>query len=207
MPVSALTLGDGKGKATIQWIETIGNKTLYFLKVGNITVFALEEGAARFAIGDSVAFDIDFSQVSINALGVAPMCMTNTLDGIFTKEKDVSKKFYHFYMNIGEAKLVPTERICEKVFACKGNKIFHTPLAYIVSVQDLTVAPANGAQNALSGTVQEILDYGKEKYAVIDVYGQKLTALYDGSVGDTVDVVVPVDAVTIKDKAIDIIIV
>ena len=207
MPVSALTLGDGKGKATIQWIETIGNKTLYFLKVGNITVFALEEGAARFAIGDSVAFDIDFSQVSINALGVAPMCMTNTLDGIFTKEKDVSKKFYHFYMNIGEAKLVPTERICEKVFACKGNKIFHTPLAYIVSVKDLTVAPANGAQNALSGTVQEILDYGKEKYAVIDVYGQKLTALYDGSVGDTVDVVVPVDAVTIKDKAIDIIIV
>ena len=207
MPVIALTLGDGKGKATIQWIETIGNKTLYFLKVGNITVFALEEGAARFAIGDSVAFDIDFSQVSINALGVAPMCMTNTLDGIFTKEKDVSKKFYHFYMNIGEAKLVPTERICEKVFACKGNKIFHTPLAYIVSVKDLTVAPANGAQNALSGTVQEILDYGKEKYAVIDVYGQKLTALYDGSVGDTVDVVVPVDAVTIKDKAIDIIIV
>ena len=207
MPVSALTLGDGTGKATIQWIETIGNKTLYFLKVGNITVFALEEGAARFAIGDSVAFDIDFSQVSINALGVAPMCMTNTLDGIFTKEKDVSKKFYHFYMNIGEAKLVPTERICEKVFACKGNKIFHTPLAYIVSVKDLTVAPANGAQNALFGTVQEILDYGKEKYAVIDVYGQKLTALYDGSVGDTVDVVVPVDAVTIKDKAIDIIIV
>ena len=207
MPVSALTLSDGTGKATIQWIETIGNKTLYFLKVGNITVFALEEGAARFAIGDSVAFDIDFSQVSINALGVAPMCMTNTLDGIFTKEKDVSKKFYHFYMNIGEAKLVPTERICEKVFACKGNKIFHTPLAYIVSVKDLTVAPANGAQNALFGTVQEILDYGKEKYAVIDVYGQKLTALYDGSVGDTVDVVVPVDAVTIKDKAIDIIIV
>ena len=207
MPVSALTLSDGTGKATIQWIETIGNKTLYFLKVGNITVFALEDGAARFAMGDSVAFDIDFSQVSINALGVAPMCMTNTLDGIFTKEKDVSKKFYHFYMNIGEAKLVPTERICEKVFACKGNKIFHTPLAYIVSVKDLTVAPANGAQNALSGTVQEILDYGKEKYAVIDVYGQKLTALYDGSVGDTVDVVVPVDAVTIKDKAIDIIIV
>ena len=100
MPVSALTLGEGNGKAAVQWIETIGNKTLYFLKVGDITLFSLEEGAARFAIGDNVAFDMDFSQVSVNALGVAPLCMTNTLDGIFTKEKDVSKKFYHFYMNL-----------------------------------------------------------------------------------------------------------
>jgi multiple sugar transport system ATP-binding protein len=96
MPISALTLGEGDGKATVQWIETIGSKTLYFLKVGDITTFSLEEGAARFAVGDSVAFDIDFSQVAISELGVAPLCMTNTLDGSFTKEKDVSKKFYHF---------------------------------------------------------------------------------------------------------------
>jgi hypothetical protein len=207
MPISALTLGEGDGKATVQWIETIGSKTLYFLKVGDITTFSLEEGAARFAVGDSVAFDIDFSQVAISELGVAPLCMTNTLDGSFTKEKDVSKKFYHFYMNIGDAKLIPTDLICEKVFACKGNKIFHTALEYIVSVKDLSVAPASGAQNALSGKVVEILDYGKEKYAVIDVYGQRLTALYDGKAGDAVDVIVPVEKVTIKDKSIDIIIV
>ena len=111
-------------------------------------------------------------------------------------------------MNIGNAKLVPSDRICEKVFACKGNKIFHTPLQYIVSVKALSVAPsASGAANVLSGKVLEILDYGREKYAVIDVYGQKLTALYNGNVGDEVDVAVPVDAVTIKDKTIDIIIV
>ncbi|MBE6926317.1 MAG: sn-glycerol-3-phosphate ABC transporter ATP-binding protein UgpC [Ruminococcaceae bacterium] len=207
MPVSALTLGKGDGKATVQWVEAIGEKTLYFLKVGDITVFSLEAGAARFAIGDNVAFDIDFSQISIGALGVTPLCMVNTLDGIFTKEKDVSKKFYHFYMNIGDAKLVPTDLICEKVFACKGNKIFHTPLQYIVSVKDLSVISACGTQNALTGKVLKILDYGKEKYAVIDVYGQTLTALYDGKVGDTVDVIVPVEKVTIKDKSIDIIIV
>ena len=59
----------------------------------------------------------------------------------------------------------------------------------------------------LTGTVTQILDYNREKYAVIDAYGQKITALYNGNLGDVVDVAVPVEAVTIKDKSIDIIIV
>ena len=208
MPISALTLGDGNGSAKVQWIETIGNKTLYFLQVGDLTLFSLEEGEARFAIGDEVKFDIDFTQMAIESLGVEPLSLVNTLDGIFTKEKDESRKFYHFYMNIGDAKLVPTDSICEKVFACKGNKIFHTPLQYIVAAKDLEVLPhANEAANTLTGEVLEILDYGRTKYAVIDVYGQKLIAAYDGNVGDMVDVLVPVETVTIKDKSIDIIIV
>ena len=208
MPVSALTLGEGNGRAKVQWLENIDGKTLYFLQVGELTLFSLEEGSARFAIGDEVKFDIDFTQMAIEALGVEPLNLTNTLDGVFTKEKDESRKFYHFFMNIGDAKLVPTESICEKVFACKGNKIFHTPLEYVVDAKDLTVLPSvEGAQNALTGKVLEVLDYGRAKYAVIDVYGQKLIAAYDGSAGDTVDVIVPVEAVTIKDKSIDIIIV
>ncbi len=208
MPISALTLGDGNGSAKVQWIETIGNKTLYFLQVGDLTLFSLEEGEARFAIGNEVKFDIDFTQMAIESLGVEPLSLVNTLDGIFTKEKDESRKFYHFYMNIGDAKLVPTDSICEKVFACKGNKIFHTPLQYIVAAKDLEVLPhTNEAANTLTGKVLEILDYGRTKYAVIDVYGQKLIAAYDGNAGDMVDVLVPVETVTIKDKSIDIIIV
>ena len=208
MPVGALTLGEGNGRARVQWIEVIDGKTLYFLTVGELTLFSLEEGSARFAVGDEVAFDIDFTQMAIESLGVAPLNLTNTLDGTFSKVKDESRKFYHFYMNVGEARLVPTDSICEKVFACKGNKIFHTPLEYIVEAKYLTVAPHNeNAENVLCGRVLEVLDYGRAKYAVIDAYGQKLIAAYNGNVGETVDVTVPVEAVTIKDKSIDIIIV
>ena len=72
----------------------------------------------------------------------------------------------------------------------------------------MTVAPHNdNAENVLCGRVLEVLDYGHAKYAVIDAYGQKLIAAYNGNVGETVDVTVPVEAVTIKDKSIDIIIV
>ena len=207
MPISAITLGAGNGEATVQWTERIENKVLYFLKVGELTLFSLECGEARFSVGDKVAFDIDFTQVSIASTDVKPLITANTLDGVFTKEKDQSRKFYNFYMEIGGARLVPTEGICEKLFACKGNKIFHTPLEYIVDADKLTVVSGGAEGNRLSGKVTEILDYGHIKYAKIDVNGQILTAAYNGNVGDSVDVLVPVEAVTIKDKSIDIIIV
>ena len=208
MPISALSLGAGNGEAKVQWTENIDGKTLYFLKVGELTLFSLEDGEARFNIGDSVAFDIDFTKVAVEELGIKPLCLTNTLDGIFTKEKDKSRKFYNFYMNIGTDRLIPTESICEKVFACKGNKIFHTPLEYIFEAKDATVSlHSEGDGNVIVGKVLEILDYGHTRYAVIDAHGQRITAAYEGKVGDEVNVSVPASALTIKDKSIDIIIV
>ena len=188
MPVSGLTLGQGKGCAKVQWIESINGKSLYFLKVGELTLFSLENGEARFGIGDEVAFDIDFTKVAIESLKVSPLNLTNTLDGSFTKEKNKANKCYDFFMNIGDARLVPTESICEKVFACKGNKIFHTPLEYIFEAKDASVAPhTEGKDGLLVGRVLELLDYGHTTYAVIDVYGHKLTVAYNGKVGDMVD--------------------
>ena len=207
IPISALTLGAGAGKANVQWVENVEGKNLYFLKVGDLTMFALEEGEARFKAGDVVDFDIDFTKVGIEALGIAPINLTNTLDGTFTKEKDKSRKFYNFYMNVGAAKLIPTVPACEKIFACKGSKIFRTPLEYIFDASVVTVTPhEEGATDVLTGTVSEIRDYGFVRYATIDTEGQKVVAAYDGAVGDHVDLHVPAESIVIKDKSIDIII-
>ena len=207
IPISALTLGAGAGKANVQWVENVEGKNLYFLKVGDLTMFSLEEGEARFKAGDIVDFDIDFTKVGIEALGVAPINLTNTLDGTFTKEKDKSRKFYNFYMNVGTAKLIPTVPACEKIFACKGSKIFRTPLEYIFDASVVTVTPhEEGATDVLTGTVSEIRDYGFVRYATIDTEGQKVVAAYDGAVGDHVDLHVPAESIMIKDKSIDIII-
>ena len=207
IPISALTLGAGAGKANVQWVENVEGKNLYFLKVGDLTMFSLEEGEARFKAGDIVDFDIDFTKVGIEALGIAPINLTNTLDGTFTKEKDKSRKFYNFYMNVGAAKLIPTVPACEKIFACKGSKIFRTPLEYIFDASVVTVTPhEEGTTDVLTGTVSEIRDYGFVRYATIDTEGQKVVAAYDGAVGDQVDLHVPAESIVIKDKSIDIII-
>jgi hypothetical protein len=207
IPISALTLGAGAGKANVQWVENVEGKNLYFLKVGDLTMFSLEVGEARFKAGDIVDFDIDFTKVGIEALGIAPINLTNTLDGTFTKEKDKSRKFYNFYMNVGTAKLIPTVPACEKIFACKGSKIFRTPLEYIFDASVVTVTPhEEGATDVLTGTVSEIRDYGFVRYATVDTEGQKVVAAYDGAVGDHVDLHVPAESIVIKDKSIDIII-
>jgi hypothetical protein len=208
MPVSALTLGSGSGNATVQWIESIDDRTLYFLTVGDLTLFSLVDGDAKYSVGDHVSFDIDFARVSIESFGIEPQKMINALDGIFTKIKNPSTKVYDFFADIDGAKLQPGDATCEKLFACKGNKIFHTPLEYVIDANELAVHPiGESVYNALRGTVLEILDYGQTKYAVIDTCDQRLIAKYDGKPGDEVEVFVPVDKLTIKDKTIDITIV
>ena len=208
MPIEALTIGEGCGNAKVQWKEQIEDKTLYFLTVDDLTLFSLGDKNTSFNIGDEVKFDIDFTKISSEKLGIEPLRLTNTLDGIFTKEKNKATKVYDFYMNVGKQRLVPNDSICEKLFACKGNKIFHTPLEYIIDANELAVHPiGKSVYNALRGTVLKILDYGQTKYAVIDTCDQRLIAKYDGKPGDEVEVFVPVDKLTIKDKTIDITIV
>ena len=141
MPIEALTIGAGCGTAKVQWKEQIEDKTLYFLTVDDLTLFSLGDKNTSFNIGDEVKFDIDFTKISSEKLGIEPLRLTNTLDGIFTKEKNKATKVYDFYMNVGKQRLVPNDSICEKLFACKGNKIFHTPLEYVIDANELAVHP------------------------------------------------------------------
>ena len=208
MPISALTLGRGNGKARIQYIENINDKILYFIKVGDLTLFSIEEGEARYQIGDEVSFDIDFYAISIESLEVEPLSLVNRLPGSFIKVKN-AKKEYDFFMHIAEANLIPSDRICEKLFACKGTKIFNTSLEYEFEAKDAQVYLASevDSANMLTGTVTEILDYGQKVYARVDVGCGSVVVEYNGSVGDSVAISIPADAFTIKDKQIDIIIV
>ncbi len=205
MPISALKLGEGGGKATIEWTENIDGKTLYFIKVGDLTLFSIETGDARYERGAEVNFDIDMRFVKIEAAGIQPLHMTNYLFGGFSKEKDNDNKIYNFHMEISGQQLVPTKTLCEKLFTCKGTKIFRTPLEYIFDIESACVVDAG--ENVLEGKVAKILDYGKNIYAVVDIGGgNSVTLEYSGSVGDRVKLAINGSAIAVKDKSMDIII-
>lgn len=208
MPIDALTIGNGKGKAEIEWIEEIQNKTLYFLKVEELTLFSIKEGSPKYKIGDKVNFDIELCKIAIEECNIQPLTMINELPGNFIKVKNKQKE-YDFYMQTGSTKLVPSVRICEKLFACKGTKIFNTDLLYEFNTDDLSVRLYEGelANHRLIGIVKEVFDYGTKKYAKIDVESGIVLAKYDGKVNDKVMIDIDVDKITIKDKAINIIIV
>ncbi len=208
MPINALTIGNGKGKAEIEWIEEIQNKTLYFLKVEELTLFSIKEGSPKYKIGDKVNFDIDLCKIAIEECNIKPLTMVNELPGNFIKVKNKQKQ-YDFYIQIGSTKLVPSTRICEKLFACKGTKIFNTDLLYEFNTSDLSVRlyEEELANHRLVGIVKEVFDYGTKKYAKIDVESGIVLAKYDGKVNDKVMIDIDVDKITIKDKVVNIIIV
>lgn len=205
IPISAVTLGKGFAKAKIELIEQVDDTILYFLKVGNITFFAKEEKHQRFNIDDEVLFDIDFSQITINEALIKPLNLTNRLEGTFIKEK-VSKNEYNFYLKIGKYKLIPSRRICEKLFACKGTKIFNTALIYEFNAKDLNISKESG-KNRLSGKIIEVLDYGMKKYSKVDIGSNTVIVKYNGTINEIIELDIDVDKITIIDKFIDIIIV
>ena len=205
MPISALRLGEGDGRATVQSTECIDGRTLYCLKVGDYTLFTIEDGEARYFSGDVVPFDIDMRCISMEACGITPLDRQNSIRGKFTKEKNKATKTYNFHMEVSGQRLVPKKELCEKLFACKGTKIFHTPLAYMFGID--SVAVVNEGENVLRGTVTCILDYGFVSYASVDLGdGNSVTVEYSGKEGDKVLLAINGDAISVKDTALDIII-
>lgn len=207
MPVSALTIGAGSGKAKIKSVEQIESKTLYVLSINGTILFSLEDGEPRYEVGADVNFDIDMCRISVRDAGIDPVNTVNSIDGDFIKEK-INRKNYEFYIRVLGHKLQPSVRICEKLFGCKGTSIFKTPLNYSFDASAITARPYDSeAQNALRAVVNKIDDYGYIKYATCDCNGASLIAAYDGKVGDEVSLEINVDEIVIKDRSIDIIIV
>ncbi len=205
MPVTALRLGEGEGRATVQRIEEAEGKTLYVIKAADLTLFGIEKGSSRYRPGDSVSFGIDMKSIRVDACGILPLHLQNHLLGKFIKEKAADKKHYRFYMEIEGQRLSPTEKLCKKLFSCKGTKIFQTSLEYLFDA-DAVLAENAQHRNALSGTVTEILDYGEDIYAKVAVGGQSITVRYSGNVGDQVNLLIDISRVEVKDRSLDIII-
>ena len=207
MPTEAISLGRGNGKAILNRVEEIEGKTLYLLRAGDVTLFAVESGEPRFNVGDSIAFDIDMRKVRIPECNVQPLNMTNAVRGAFIKEKKKGEKVYSFYMTIGDQKLLPDVDVAKKLFACKGTKIFSTDIEYLFDISDVSVFDSYYENATLVGTVEESLGYNEEVYAKVRVGDQVITVASDASVGDTVYLSINAKNITVKDRKLDIIIV
>ena len=208
MPVSALHLGEGEGKATVQWIENFEGKTLYFLKVQDLTLFALENGDPVHKIGEVVSFNIDARYITVPECGILPLKRENSVAGTFSKEKkEDDKNSYNFYMEMAGLKVRPTPELCKKLFACKGTKIFRTDLEYVFDAHDIHVVDMKRENVTIPGKVSEVLDYGVAKYVRVAVGNESIIVAHDGKIGDEVNMILDCDRLTVKDKSLDITIV
>ncbi len=239
LPGDAILLGTGSGRAMVEEVEeipadAIPHQTqgqehpplawLYRLTVGGETFFAREsesEGhTPRFAVGDTLPFDVDFSRISIEAAGIQPLPLASELHGRFTKEKVLDEKVdspthgrrvYQFFLEIADQPIEAEKSLSEKLFSCKGSGIFSTALTYRFPADAVTVTPRSeprpAQRTAISGRVIEVLDYGRMTYARIAVGTRRIIAPYTGHAGETVLLTIDQSRLTILDRDVDMIIV
>ncbi len=230
LPVEAILMGTGSGRATVEEIECFavgdGGETqriLYRLSVCGEVFFALEttetadERTApipRFRVGDVVPFDVDFSRITVESAGISPLPKENVLEGRFLKEKAPAKqgnaRGYRFFLDVSDQPIAADEALSQKLFSCKGVGIFHLPLTYRFRADSVSVVPrgrADGERRTLIGKVTDILDYGRTTYARIAVGGQRLIAPYRGAKGDAVSLTLDQSRLSVMDSRAGIIIV
>ncbi len=207
LPSDAILLGQGEGKATVTNVETVDRKSLYELNVDGLTLFAVESGDARYQPGDAVSFGIDCRKLSVADCGITALELTNTLPGKFVKEK-VDRKHYDFFLEVENQRVHSAPDLSRKLFAIKDTKIFATPLEFDFDASAVSLTRnVDGERTAFRGTVEKILDYGTHRYAQVTLGNHSIIAPYDGQGGDEVSIFIDSTGISVKDRALDIIIV
>ncbi len=234
LPTEAILLGTGSGRARVEEIETLPHADghpeahLYRLSVSGETFFAretvIDEKKPRFAVGDMLPFDVEFSQISVEAAGIMPLPAENELHGHFTKEKMLDdrassptrgRRIYRFFMEIADQPIEAEAALSEKLFSCKGSGIFSTPLTYrfpsdavtVSSREETATKEASNPRTTLSGKVETLLDYGRTTYARIAVGARHLIAPYAGKLGEAVTLTLDQNRLSVIDREVDMIIV
>ena len=214
LPSDAILLGTGAGRARVRATETVTDTRddstliLYQLDVGGEVFFATERGDARFAAGDTVPFDLNFSRITVEKAGIHPLPRENELDGRFTKEKVTDgrpdsptkgRKIHRFFLEMADMPVEADESLREKLFSCKGSAVFHLPLTYRFPVESVRVLPRREGAG-IYGRVSAILDYGRTTYASITVGTRQVIAPYEGSVGDAVTLQMDQSRLSVVDR-------
>ncbi len=218
LPTEAILLGTGSGRAKIMEVETFplpadapvqdGYRILYRLDIGGEVFFASEFGGVRFSAGDTVPFDPDFRRITVEAADIHPLPDENELLGHFTKEKALDdrpdspthgRRVHRFFAEIADIPVEAEPELCEKLFSCKGSGIFRIPLSYRFPPEAVRVFPRDEGRG-ISGRITAIMDYGRTTYARIAVGAREIIVPCDGTVGDSVTLMIDQSRLTVVDR-------
>lgn len=212
VPNNAIILGEGNCKAKVEEIEEIHGKYLVRLSSSDDTYFVLIDNADGLKVGQSIGYTLDAKKIALTgAAEISPLATLNDMDGSFVKlrEKgDNGRSQYNFYIKIAERLIPASDEVSAKLFAGKGNKIFKSPLSYIADASDIAVAKSDeDVLGSIMGEVKDILDYGCEKFAMVSVGDIVVNVLLkeDIQVGDKVALTIDQNALSVKDKELDIV--
>ncbi len=234
LPSEAILLGTGAGRARVEAVEPLSvtdspdGGHLYRLTIGGEVFFTPELGSeARYAVGDTVPFDVDFSRITVETAGISPALIIsplpteNRLNGRFIKEKvlddregspTAGRRIWRFCEEIADQPIEADKALSEKLFSCKGSSIFGLELAYLFPADAAMVLLREPRScRALGAKVSEVLDFGRTTYLRASVGTQSVIVPCPPetrvAVGDRIFLVLDQSRLSVVDRERDMIIV
>ena len=194
LPPTAITFG-GDISADVVGCEEINGQVLVSLDIGGKRLFALTD---KLVEKGKTTINVDLKSIALYKDGknvVSPMPILNTLKGTFTMVKN--GKLRSYYAVIGEKQLVVSEQVYLKMFsALSGRKVFNTSFDYEWSPYDLAIS-----DDGIVGEVVEMLDYGTEQFAKVNVAGSTLYIKTDKPVSGKVHICPDMNSVGVVEKS------
>ncbi|MDE7453221.1 MAG: sn-glycerol-3-phosphate ABC transporter ATP-binding protein UgpC [Clostridia bacterium] len=208
IPTDAITTGGKDAAITVKDCENINGKYVVSFELGERTMFAVADEEVKHG---KAKIDVDLKKISLIKDGetvVEAMPEKIRLEGKLVKEKVVEqvetdgkfkkKKVIKFFLQIEDCKLPCPDSAATKLITAMGvKKAFTEKLIYECSPYDLTVA-----EEGISASVESVLDYGKEKFAVCKI-GETTACVYGEAYGE-VKLLPAVDKLSVIQAANDI---
>ena len=169
IPTDAITF-DGNIKAAVASLENINGVKLLALTLGGKRLYAVNQ---EYAGGDAVNIGVDFKKITLTSDGItmhSPMPDINGINCKFAKRKSFEteevngktkrRKKVCFGYDIEGNFFEVSDAVAQKIFAALGiKKAFTSSLKLEFVVSGFTVG-----ESGIEATVEEMLDYGKEKF-------------------------------------------
>ena len=194
LPPTAITFG-GDISADVVGCEEINGQVLVSLDIGGKRLFALTD---KLVEKGKTTINVDLKSIALykdDKNVVSPMPILNTLKGTFTMVKN--GKLRSYYAVIGEKQLAVSEQVYLKMFsALSGRKVFNTSFDYEWSPYDLAIS-----DDGIVGEVVEMLDYGTEQFAKVNVAGSTLYIKTDKPVSGKVHICPDMNSVGVVEKS------
>lgn len=175
LPLEAIIVKEGKRIKVIE-SEPIDDGYLLTLKVNDHVLFAYSKEKYQ-----NVDVDIDMAMITLKAIEkevVTPITQYNSFVGEFLNKK-IKDRFLHYhneyYIKFLDNEFKSTKMITKKMCqAYENRELFHKKYRYSFSPSAITIS-----DKGIKGKVKDILDYGKNIYALIEIEGIEIVVKSD----------------------------
>ena len=153
----------------VHQIEDVEGKKLAYLEAGDRYLFALVDDSVKEGSKYSFSLRNDKLTVLVNGQKVLePIGEQESVIGTF-KKKELGRNKIEFFYNV-EGDDIPSPVECGyKINAVEGNNCYKKQYRYVFNRKDVQLG-----EQGLAAKVEEVLDYGNQKYARLSLGSQSL---------------------------------